>query len=77
MALPQKPHQGPGDAAENTAAFLAAHVVPGDLEGTPLETLAGTQVAFKDGRIEPAGVQVVGQASARNGRIYYLDGVLV
>lgn len=77
MAMPRKPHQGSGDAAENTAAFLEAHVVPGDLEDKPLKTLAGTEVSFKDGKIEPQGVAVVGQKSASNGRIYYLDGVLV
>lgn len=77
MAMPRKPHQGSGDAAENTANFLAAHVVPGDLEGKPLKTLAGTEVSVKDGKIEPAGVEVLGQKSASNGRIYYLDGVLV
>lgn len=77
MAMPRKPHQGPGDAAENTANFLAAHVVPGDLEGTALKTLAGTEVCVRDGKIEPAGVEILGQKSASNGRIYYLDGVLV
>ncbi|GMK57598.1 hypothetical protein CspeluHIS016_0404320 [Cutaneotrichosporon spelunceum] len=87
MSLSHKPHNNPSgstsdeDARHNVETFLAAHIVPGDIEyDKPAETLGGTKVTVKKSgnhlRVVPGDAKVVGTKVASNGMIYYLDAIV-